>query len=227
MAIAIVQDGHVDPAVGASIVIPLAGQTQGNVAIVAANYGLFGSPRTVSAPDGNWTKLLTASTTNNAMDIWWRVIGASPPSSYTFTVSEGSEFCSGLIWEISGCDTSDPFDQSGSGTSGSGTTLTMPNLTPSVIPTLPLSAQTQDNNQAATTTASSGWTITETAASASGRGGNLANRAQTTDTTTAIGGTWTLQNSTESVCINMLIQEPQGGATGRVRRSQMSTLGAA
>jgi hypothetical protein len=218
---AVVQAASDPPAVGASITITFPGAlTPGGVLAVCTNYGQFGGARTVAAPNGSWTRERTVTQTFNSIDLWWCPTSTCTGTTHVFTVSEGSEFASGVGVEVSGVDTTDPFDGSASSGSGSTSSLALSALTPTVIGTLPASCVTQDNSGAGGTSLSAGWTEVVDAVSAGGRGGVWSDN----DTITTITGTWTIGSGpTEAVSIHMLFQP--GGAPPPAAAPKLPLLG--
>jgi len=102
----------------ASLTVTLgAGPTVGNLLIAWAN-----SNATVTIGGTGWTAGPSVIDGNGAY-FWWRVAGASEPSSVTFTPSVSDSICAGLL-EYSG-NTASPLDASSSSThSGSAASST-------------------------------------------------------------------------------------------------------
>lgn len=206
----IVQSAKVNPAVGGTIAFTLGGApAAGNLLIAFCNFGLFGSARTIS--QASFTRYVPGcdATTNDAMDTWSRVVQGGDGTSWTFTISDASEFRSGEIYEVNGQDPLNPFNGATFVKSASSSSLN-PTRIPSVLNCLALSAVCQDNS-GTPSQAISGWTTDQTAISGSNRTGACAHRdAPTGDTTTAVGTTWTIgAGPTECLSLVLLVQPPQ------------------
>lgn len=119
---------------------------------------------------------------NNSMMVLSKTAGSGESSTYTVTVSGTSEYHSGIMYEISGANNSDPFNAIELVNS-----ITSPSRTPTVIGVLPITAISTNNNPALS--APSGWSgfissrqINHSVYSASKEIG--------TDTSTAYSATW-------------------------------------
>jgi hypothetical protein len=82
----------------------------------------FATDGTFSAPDGSWTKVGEVSTTDAIQATFYKIAGASEPTSYTFTYSGTSNQPRNGCARISGADQTTPADTTHSTNTGSSTT---------------------------------------------------------------------------------------------------------
>jgi len=101
------------------------------VAIMSTDGGAL----TLGAPDG-WTAITNNIGTTHTSRSWYKIAGASEPTSYTFTVSASESIVCGIL-RISGHDSSNPIDVSGTAT-GTSNAPTSPDVTTTVADTLVL-----------------------------------------------------------------------------------------
>jgi len=86
-----------------------------------------------TAPTG-WTLICHedddagAGTGNDSTTVWYKIAGASEPTSYTWTSSQASEFCGGIV-AYSGGASSSPVDTSSAANTGTSATITSPAIT--------------------------------------------------------------------------------------------------
>jgi hypothetical protein len=111
-----------------------------------------------------------------------KTAGSSESATYSVSISGWSEYHSGIMLELSGVDTSDPFDGISSIDS-----LTSPSLIPSVVGVLPISALVLDN--APDLSAPSGWSNL-VSVRPDHHGAYLARRDLGTDTSTSYSAAW-------------------------------------
>jgi hypothetical protein len=84
---------------------------------------------TFSAPDGSWTKVDEVSHTECIQAIFYKIAGASEPSSYTFTYSGTLDQLRNGCARISGADQTTPADTTHSTNTGSSTTAVGSSIT--------------------------------------------------------------------------------------------------
>lgn len=109
------------------------GTTEGD--LLVAIMGTDGDGETLGTP-GGWTAITGNIGINHTSRSWYKIAGASEPSSYTFTVSSSESIVCGIL-RISGHDPSNPIDLSGTAT-GSSNAPTCPDVTTTVADTLVL-----------------------------------------------------------------------------------------
>ncbi len=102
------------------------------VATIAINGG---TSAVVTAPSG-WTQILkTDNDTNISLISYWKVVGGSEPSSYTWSTSDQTT-AEGGITAYSGVNTSNPIDVSAGNIGFSATATTTPITTTTTSPTI-------------------------------------------------------------------------------------------
>lgn len=177
----------------------------GNLLLAVLTYGYQGTgsrTATISGPAG-WT-LLVGTSTPDALhqDVWYKVAGASEPTSYTFTNNSGAGVSSGIYAEIANINGTTPFagDAIAAGTNTA--TNTSPSVTPTAVNALVLATLSRDDlaNSGTISSVSSGWSVTAQANPATYEGTALAQKtAPTADTTTAMSCTFTTTAGSPSV----------------------------
>lgn len=111
----------------------LTGVTAGRHLLVAI---FVENTATISSTNSDFTHIPSASgsraTNSEDMQVsyWWREITASEPTDYQFTWS-GADSCGGMIYVIDGAKSGNPVNIAGT-TNGRSTTLTFPQITPTV-----------------------------------------------------------------------------------------------
>lgn len=191
-------------AVGSSIPFSLTSTpTPGNIIIACTSYSQYTQSRTISSPSGTWTQVDNQTNSNDSMAIWWHEVVSGDTTNYTFTISGGTEWQSGIIYEFSGVGTANPINQHGMTNSTSSNPITTPSETPSVLSTFPLACADTDAAGAQNQTLnsnSSGWSADVTASPSSGYHGTWSStHAVTIDTTTAMSNAFNFSVNTNAV----------------------------
>jgi len=128
------------------------------------------------------------------MDVYWHLIVGGDGTAWTFTVNGTStDFASGVIYEISGANTTTPFDQH-TIVPVSGSTFTTTPATPTVLHDLPIACAAPENGAVqsqSVLSVSAGWTLDQSAIP-SYHPTFTAHGPTTTDTTTPISNTFTM-----------------------------------
>jgi hypothetical protein len=127
--------GSVNTATSLSLNKP-AGTAQGDLLVATVSHQ-GGSLRSVTPPSG-WTAVPNtdfSNSTNVRIHAYYRLAGASEPSSYTFTLTGGSgQAMTGGILDITGANTGTPINASGGQSNGSATSKSVP--APSITTTV-------------------------------------------------------------------------------------------
>jgi hypothetical protein len=214
-AINIVQTSKIAPGLGTTIVFTLTPRP-GNILIAFTAYSQYGEARTISGPTG-WTKIDDATESpNDSLASWWYLVPSSPPTTYTFQVTDVSapnsnEYHSGTIFEINGADPINPINQHAILTGNNASTITSTGITPNVLGCLPLASTTRDNN-AATNSLTTGWTKDQEALPSYHSCTGLSKNEVTRDLTTAISVVVGWANASDAV-IDALLIAPVGTKT--------------
>lgn len=169
-----------------------------------------GTNEAFTALPSGWTETsgspFRLGTTADYVSVFWKTLGGSEPSSYTWTWTT-SVYCEIVALAILDADPTTPINQAAGQSNASSTTITCPAVTPTVTVTLLLCIGGYDNDTSYTSNTGmterldfGGWAITM----ATETGPNCVTSG--TNTFTAAGGAF------ENVGITLAIQE--AGATG-------------
>lgn len=230
-AIAIVQSAKYEPASQGTTVVLTLGSTPtvGNILVAFTAYSQYGVGRTLTAPDGTWTKVDDASSSSDSLSVWWHPVVAGNGTTYTFNITGTQEWRSGVIYELSGVDISAPINQHSIVTGASSTSIATTAITPSVLSTQALTAATTDNGTQGgtpgtlTATVSTGWTINQNASPQYHPLFAASMNALTSDTTTAITDTYTFSEASGGEVAAAILLAPATAAT--ISISGTSNLG--
>jgi hypothetical protein len=170
-----------------------------------STHGLF----TVSPPSGAWTAIDIAdnSNTDGLGSFWYVVQAGDTTSAGPFTATKSpTDWCTGVLFEITGANTVTPVNQHTFTTYGT-TTTSQPtgNVTPSVLGCLAIAAATEDGNSTTISSVSSGWTAAVSESGDFHETLTATRDALTSDTATAIGNTFTLNKTDGGVAAVVLI----------------------
>jgi len=176
-------------------------------------------PRNVTPPDASWTNIDTIKYGGYiGMDVWWHKVEIGDGTSYTFNISGMPlEFCSGIIYEVTNIDTTNPVNQHGIIGNTAPTVISSPIVTPSVLNTFAISAcctcvgfadTPPENNP----TIDSGWILGPTAVPQWESTFGSYKNSLTTDTVTPISNTFIFGSpqiyDDKAVAIVLLTPEP-------------------
>lgn len=125
--------------------------TGGNLSIAAPSglsaldvliaYIICSANTVISPVESGWDTDVTAA----GIRSYSRIAGASEPSTFGFTRASGLNNIFGMLVRVTGAHPTNPKDVFGSAPGGSGTTVTLPTLTPTVPVTLVQIAEIQAN----------------------------------------------------------------------------------
>lgn len=183
--------------------------TVGNLLLAFVGSSDYSENRTVSAPDGTWTKIEDQTNGNVQLTVWWKIVQGGDGTGYTFNISGSTEWMSGVLYEIQGADTTTPINQSSS-TIGS---QTSPAITPTVLGTLALAALETDDGSVGgitLTNVSAGWTSDHVARPQYHTTYGASRNSTTTSTSTSIFNVWTLSGSATSPAAATVLINPSG-----------------
>jgi hypothetical protein len=193
VAVGIVQVKGVAP--GSRTTVPFVLDTAPAVGnILVAFVGCYGA-RTVTKAAGTWASVDTQTSSVDEQTLWWHQVTGGDGTSWTFTVSGGADYTSGVMYEVSGADLTTPVNAEDHTLLANTTnnTATTAAVTPSVLGCLALATWVMDTNTAVYSGVSGGWTEQFSGLSSGWRSILSASRdALTSDTTTAISTTWTI-----------------------------------
>ena len=216
MALATVQTAkYVPGSVGGTIPFTLgSAPTNGNILVAVTSYSQYRVARTISAPDGTWTKAYDGTSGNDSLAIWWKPVLAGAGTTYTFTISDATEWESGIIYEIQGASTTAPLPQGVSNGVTSASSYTTSSLTPSVLGMLPLIGISIDQGTyTGISSVSTGWTFDQYAEPSYHATATVLHSALTTDTTTALACTVAFDIANSAMSWFVLIAPPGGAST--------------
>ena len=184
--------------------------TVGNELLFAVGYLVN---TTLSTPSG-WTLIDDYHYNNVGVALFRRTVIGGDGTSWTPTVTSGSDYLGAAILEIAGGDLASA-TVNNNGTNGS-STHTSASLTPGSIPTLPIVFASQDDAAAAGSdniTAPAGWTVDERAFPDYHSLYAISKDALTTDTSTAINAAITgVGTGSDFGSTIILVPESGGGA---------------
>ncbi len=218
MAVAIVRSSSGSASGSRSITINHgATPASGNLLILAISYYTGVDP--ISTPAG-WTLISPLNDPSDAgLALFRKTAGGSEPSSYTFTnILAGADDIGGVIYEISGHNTTTPINQRVNTNQASAGSITAGPATPNVSGCLALAFASPDAAAAAgaqAVTVSSGWTK-DRAPWPDYHGLIAAHRnSLTSDTTTAINNTFGAFSATDGPKVaDILLIAPAGSGGG-------------
>lgn len=180
--------------------------TPGNILFAFISYSQFSIVRTITPPAGTWTKSDTLTVNTVSVDVYWHLITAGDGTGWTFNISGASaDFASGVLYEISGANTAAPLDKH-TIVAVNGSTLTTTAATPSVLNDLPLSCVATENGAGqgqSVVSMSAGWTLDQSAIPTY-HPTFTAEHTITTNTTTAISNTFTMNYPFDGNAVAML-----------------------
>ena len=134
MAIAFRSEAHATAALSGSITINKpAGTVQYDVML--AHIATYSDQDVTITPPSGWTLVRSTSATYHRSWTYYKVAGASEPTSYTFTAS-ATAYLNGAIRSYSGANTTSPINASNAQATPSGTSHSTPSITTTVNNTM-------------------------------------------------------------------------------------------
>jgi len=202
-----------------SVTINNPSSTFGDLLVVEFAYGVTAD--TVTPPSGQgWTAIGNGGSLGVNVSAFYRFVGVSDPTSFTFTVNDVTSYFSGIMTAVSGCDPSTPVQSYNITVAGS-TTQTTTSITPTRIGCLPLAVfglKQPNSSNPNVSGLTSGWS--QLAINTYPNAVYQANQMQvgpiTSDTTTAITatGNWDASGTTPGVTSLIMLQPGIPSAVG-------------
>jgi len=176
----------------------------------ANQFGNGGVPRDTTPPDASWTNIDTLKYDLIGMDVWWKKVNSGDGVNYTFNISGGTEYCSGVIYEVKNCNTTTPIDQHNIVGGPLSTINPTPSVTPTKINTLAIAGicATGGSLSLTTPTVSTGWVIDKSAIPPYISTFTSHRILLTSDTTTPISNTFTFTANSFSTATSIVLLAP-------------------
>jgi hypothetical protein len=186
--------------------------TSGNilVAFLSTKKGV-----TYGTPSGTWTLVdnHTITSANDTSAIYWHAVTGSEGTSFSFSISGGTDYASGLLYEITGADTTTPINAHSMTEQSQSPDYTTPAVTPTVVGTLPLAYLHSDDGTSSSqvvNSLSAGWSSVRIAVPV-WHASYGAQAALTTDTTTAQSCIFHMSHANWAIVATVLIAPGSGG----------------
>jgi hypothetical protein len=210
----IVQSAKYQPSsAGTSVTFTLGtGPVAGDVLVAFTAYSQYSATRIISAPDGTWTQIDNQTNSNDSLATWWHLVSIGDGTTYAFPITGSTEWQSGVIYEISGANSSAPINQHAISISASASSVTTPSVTPSILKTLPLTGVDTDSGSSAGLTLSSissGWTSDQSAIPGYHATFGAHENALTADTTTPISNTFNFSAASSASVQSTILIAPR------------------
>lgn len=193
--------------------------TPGNILIAFCGYSAYTGDRTITPPSGDWTEIDKTYNGNAGLGVYWYEVQEGDGVNFTFDVSGDADTHSGVIYEINDVDLDNPINKHSIVTTGSQTTITTSEVTPSVLNTLALSASATNagsGNSLVCNSVSSGHTLDQSAIPVYHSTFGSHKDDLTDDLVTAISNTFTFSNDSGSAVASMLLLNPSGTGGGGI-----------
>lgn len=188
----------------------------GNLLLLFLNTSDYSVNREPSAPDASWTRIQTQQNSSNQLTVWWKIYQSGNSNSFTFTISGTAEKCSGVMYEITGVDSTNPIHNSSIRTNTNSTSMPSPSLTPSILGTMVFAGMATNDTETCSSV-SSGWTLDATVKPSYHATYSAHRNAVTSDTTTAISNTFTTSAKTDMPCTSIVFINPASTSTGKIK----------
>lgn len=188
-----------------------------NLLLLFLNTSDYSTNREPSAPDASWTKIQTQQNSSNQLTVWWKIYQSGDSNSFTFTISGTAEKCSGVMYEITGADSTNPIHASSIRTNTNGTSMVSPSLTPSIIGTMVFAGMATNDTETCSAV-SSGWTLDATIKPSYHATYGAHRNSLTSDTVTAISNTFTTSAVTDMPCTAIVFIAPaSSSSSGKIK----------
>lgn len=212
----VVQKAKYSSGSGYTTTIPLvlgSSPTAGNLMVAYVSYSQYSTTRTITPPSG-WTLLDTYTQTPESMNTYYRVVQPGDGTTYTFTISVGNDYGSGVIYEITNENNITPFNGHSATGSASSSSVSTATLTPSVSNTLALTGITTDNASVsglAVTNLAPGFVLDESALPS--YHATFASSFNVTTGVTPVVNTFTFNGGTNNSSQEILLINPSTGCS--------------